>query len=308
LTIHLPYDTIPQLFQFRPNVIVSGELGMRTLQASIFRWIIGRTRLVIWATLSEITEQGRGWLRPILRRVLLRSADAVIVNGESGARYVRRFGIDEKRIFRVPQTTELKPFLKNPIEKAEPIRRRLLYLGRLIELKGLLPFVTHLSKWCRAHPLQQTELWIVGEGPVRQHLSRLLLPPNLDLRMLGHVSYDCLPEIHRQCGILVFPTFADEWGLAVVEAMASGLPVLGSCFSQAIEDLVVDGKNGWVFRPDRADEGLGALDQALCAPSHKLEQMGSQARETVRTLTPSDMADRMMTAIQYALLDSTKSS
>ena len=308
VAVHVPYDTIPQLLQFRPSAIVSGELGMRTLQATIFRWIAGRTRLVIWATLSEITEQGRGWVRPILRRVLLRSADAVIVNGCSGSRYVRRFGVDSERIFQVPQTTELAPFLENRIEKDEPNRHRLLYCGRLIPFKGLVPFVTLLSQWCRAHPSRKTELWIAGDGPVKQDLSHFPLPPNLTIRMLGHVSYERLPEVYRDCGVLVFPTLADEWGLVVVEAMASGLPVLGSRYSQAVEDLVTDGQSGWIFRPDRADEVLRGLDSALDASGEQLESMGLQARQRVQAMTPSDMADRMMNAIQYALLAGTQSS
>ncbi len=308
LAIHVPYDTIPQLLQFRPSAIVSGELGMRTLQATIFRWITGRTRLVIWATLSEITEQGRGWIRPLLRRVLLRSADAVIVNGDSGSRYVRRFGVDAKRIFQVPQTTELEPFLESQIKKDEPDRHRLLYCGRLIPFKGLVPFVTLLSQWCRAHPSRNTELWIAGDGPLKQDVSLCPVPPNLTIRMLGHVSYERLPEVYRDCGVFVFPTLADEWGLVVVEAMASGLPVLGSRYSQAVEDLVDDGQNGWTFRPDHADEVLRGLDSALTGSTEELESMGARARQRVQAMTPADMAERMMNAIRYALLAGSESS
>jgi glycosyltransferase involved in cell wall biosynthesis len=125
---------------------------------------------------------------------------------------------------------------------------------------------------------------------------------------LGYVSYDRLPEVYRECGILAFPTLADEWGLVVVEAMASGLPVLGSRYSQAVEDLVVDGQNGWVFRPDRADEVRRGLDSALCASGETLEIMGLRARQRVQAMTPADMADRMMTAIRYALLEGPQSS
>ena len=55
----------------------------------------------------------------------------------------------------------------------------------------------------------------------------------------------------RKVGVLVFPTLADEWGLVVNEALAAGVPVLGSLYSQAVEELVRDGENGWTFRPDR---------------------------------------------------------
>src|SRR5712664_3128747 len=46
LTIHFPYDTLPQLFHFHPDVIVSCELGMRTLQAAVYRHYFSNSRLV----------------------------------------------------------------------------------------------------------------------------------------------------------------------------------------------------------------------------------------------------------------------
>lgn len=306
--IHFPYDTIPQLIEFRPSAIVSGELGLRTLQASVFRSLNKRTRLVIWATLSEETERGRGRLRNLLRSMLLRSADAVIVNGESGARYVRSFGIPKERIFRAPQTTDVGRFLAMPAQREDRSRRRILYVGQLIERKGLMSFAADLVKWSVAHPWHYTELWIAGDGPVKEHLSLLRLPPNLSIRMLGHLSYHQLPEIYAQCGIFAFPTLADEWGLVVVEAMASGLPVLGSCYSQAVEDLVEDGRNGWVFRPDQPEEIRGALDRALCASANELDEMGSNARDKARRMTPACMAEQMISAIRYALMDDSQRS
>src|SRR6266404_1567587 len=63
LTIHIPYDTVPQLRRFCPDIIISCELGMRTLQAAIYRRFVRKSRLIIWATLSEVTEQGCGRMR-----------------------------------------------------------------------------------------------------------------------------------------------------------------------------------------------------------------------------------------------------
>src|SRR5260370_17360193 len=70
LEIQFPYDTIIQLKRFRPDVIVSGELGLRTLQATVYRRLTRASRLVVWATLSAITEQARGLSRTVLRLFL----------------------------------------------------------------------------------------------------------------------------------------------------------------------------------------------------------------------------------------------
>jgi glycosyltransferase involved in cell wall biosynthesis len=114
------------------------------------------------------------------------------------------------------------------------------------------------------------------------------------------VPYDRLPEVYRQAGVLVFPTLADEWGLVVVEAMAAGLPVLGSLYSQAVEDLVTDGLNGWTFRPDDSVSLLSALDRALLTSGAELDQMGWEARNRVRNMTPRVMMQQVMAAIDYS--------
>ena len=301
VAIRIPYDTWSQLRTFRPDVIVSGEMGARTLLAAAYKRSEPRTRLVIWATLSEATEQGRGFLRPVLRKILLRAADAVMVNGESGARYIRRFGVPAASIIRVPQSTELSGYLFGDSRRPAAARHRLLYSGRLIELKGLLPFLATLCTWAIAHPQRTAELWIAGDGPLREQIQKLSVPSNLEIRMLGHVPYDRLPEIYRQCGVLAFPTLADEWGMVVVESMAAGLPVLGSIHSQAVEELVQNQVNGWTFRPEEPADVRRALGQVFAASDEILDEMGARARDSVRDLTPITMADRMEAAIDYAI-------
>jgi glycosyltransferase involved in cell wall biosynthesis len=298
--ILIPYDTVPQLRRFRPDVIIAHEMGARSIQAAAYRAMSPSTRLVLWATLSEETEQGRGLLRPIIRKALLRITDSVMVNGASGNRYIGRFGVAPKKIFSVPQTTNIAPFLATPQYRDEPAVRRLIYSGRLVELKGLLPFLEELSSWAIAQPEKRAELWIVGGGPLAGVLSQFKPPANLEIKLLGQVSYDRLPEIYRQGGILVLPTLADEWGLVVVEAMASGMPVLGSIYSQAVEELVTDGITGWTFRPDRPAEIQAVLRRVFNEAAPRLRQMGAAARSSVSGMTPAAMADQMMAAVEYA--------
>jgi glycosyltransferase involved in cell wall biosynthesis len=144
------------------------------------------------------------------------------------------------------------------------------------------------------------EFWIAGEGPLHAQISSFPGPPNLSVRLLGHLDYDRLPGVYAQTGILVFPTLADEWGLVVVEAMAAGLPVLGSLYSQAVEELVVSSQNGWTFKPDEPQSFRDALNLALTAQSVQLSEMAACARQRVVRLTPADMASAMMAAIEYA--------
>ncbi|MDQ2842694.1 MAG: hypothetical protein M3Y72_16975 [Acidobacteriota bacterium] len=62
LYVHLPLDTLAQLRRFRPDVVISWELGTRTMLAAAYRMLRRRTRLLVWAEVAESTERGRGGL------------------------------------------------------------------------------------------------------------------------------------------------------------------------------------------------------------------------------------------------------
>ncbi|MBO0348035.1 glycosyltransferase family 4 protein [Phormidium pseudopriestleyi FRX01] len=298
LYVHIPYDTLWSLRQYRPDVVISGEMGMRTAQALLYRKLNPNSRMILWATVSEYSELGRGKLREQLRRALVPQADALLVNGQSGARYVRQFGVGDPSIFFAPYTTNIDPFLAVPLSRTPLDAYRLLYVGQLVERKGIEPFLSTLERWAKAHPERTLEFWLVGDGPLRSSLEQQVYSSNLRLRFLGNVEYGKLPEVYAQGGIFAFPTLADEWGLVANEAMAAGLPVLGSSYSQSVEELVVDGETGWQFRPDEPEEMYSALDRSLSMPLAQLERMRTKARDRIQYLTPDFVADNILKAIQ----------
>ncbi len=288
--LHFPYDTLWQLWRYRPDVIVSAEMGLRSLQAAIYRALVPSCRLIVWATLSEHSEQGRGRLRPRLRRWLLRRVDGVYVNGRSGARYIRRFQVPDDNVFIVPTTFEVKTYLDVPVSRPPDRAHRLLCVGQLVPRKGVDLLLDALGRWGAAHPGGHAELVVAGDGEQRAMLESHALPPNVEVSFLGNQHYARLKAVYADAGVLVFPTLADEWGLVVNEAMAAGLPVLGSLYAQSVEELVTDGETGWTFRPDHPDEFYAALCRALATPSAELDRMRVAARARVALLTPEFVA------------------
>lgn len=295
--VHLPLDTIHQLRAFNADVVISNEMGARTLLALVYRKIRPSSRLIVWAEMAQSTEQGRGRVRAVLRRFLQRNVDGFVVLGESGARYIRSLGTANEKIFRVPYTTDVKRFAASPLTRPEDQTRRLLYVGQLVERKGLLPFLNVLSRWAAANPDQLIEFTVAGDGPLRNQLEDEPLAPNLRLVTLGNISYANLPKVYSEAEIFAFPTLADSWGVVVNEALASGLPVLGSVYSQAVEELVQDGRNGWIFAPGKAEETYKAVDRSMNTPLSVLTEMRQHARTKAIELTPDYVADRIERAI-----------
>jgi glycosyltransferase involved in cell wall biosynthesis len=296
-TVHLPYDTLNQLRRFQPDVIVSGELGVRSWMAAAYKRFCPRVRLLLWATVSERTERCRGFARERLRPVLLRQADAVLVNGASGARYIAAQGVADERVTRIPYTADVDMFSVTPIDRPEPDSISLLYVGVLVPRKGVLGFLSALAAWAHLHPQRRIEFHIAGDGPERSAIEAVRCPVNLRVTLLGNVAYNDLPQVYGRSSMLVMPTLEDEWGVVINEAMAAGLPILGSEHSQAIEELVVDRETGWTFKPEDRHSVFAALDAAFDTSAGDLRRMARAARAHAVSLTPKKVAQQIAAAI-----------
>ncbi len=303
LYVHMPIDTVAQLNRFRPDIVISWEMGVRTILAAAYRGLRPSSKLIVWAEFAESTEYGRGAPRQMLRKVLHYCVDAFLVTGESGARYLRSLSVAPQKIFKIAYTTDISRFAAVRIARPGEPPSRLLYVGQLIERKGLLPFLETLSRWALLHSSRRIDFAFAGDGPLRECLQAFPVPPNVKLSFLGNVSYENLPDVYSQADIFVLPTLADTWGVVVNEAMAAGVPILGSVYSQAVSELVQNGSNGWTFRPDAPDEMFNALDRALHAPADKLQAMRECARATALRLTPDYVASLIDRAITACKID-----
>ena len=297
---HFPYDTLWILIRNRPDVVITQQLGFRTLQAVMYRVLFRRSRLIIWLGISDHTEKGTPGWREKLRKAMLRRADAVSANGAGALRYLKKLSVPAEKVFIFPYGTEVDSLVSIPLEREPGVARRLLFVGQLITRKGLMPFLHVLSEWLRINPNEKCEFVIAGSGLLREALENFPKPASLELRFVGSVRSDELNLIYRQGGIFVFPTLADEWGLPVSEAMVAGLPVLGSIYAQAVEELVEDGVTGWTFRTDMAEEMYGALDRAMRIPLGRLAEMRRMARERARRMSPEFGAKCFLGAIHLA--------
>jgi glycosyltransferase involved in cell wall biosynthesis len=203
--------------------------------------------------------------------------DEVVVNGDSGKRYVESLGFPSHRIFPIHQATDLSTFyVKRPEAMSRRLDRgltkwRLIYSGRCIDLKGLQGFFEQLLTVAQADSGFQVNWTLCGEGPVAAELEERLrqepesLRERVFLECLGSVAYSKLADVYAQADTLVLPTLSDEWGLVVNEALAMGIPVLGSRYSQAVMELIEPGKNGWIFDPLRAEDVREKIREAYHA-------------------------------------------
>ncbi|MDC0204490.1 glycosyltransferase family 4 protein [Flavobacteriales bacterium] len=120
--------------------------------------------------------------------------------------------------FDVNNTERSKRVKENPI--------RLLYVGNLLELKGIKLILMALKDIKRT----EYDFNIVGSGPDEKRLKAYVQKNNLNVNFLGQKKRNELSEYYLSHDIFVFPSLHDSGGMVVLEAKAHGLPVVVSSF------------------------------------------------------------------------------
>lgn len=123
------------------------------------------------------------------------------------------------------------------------------------------------------------KLVIVGEGPARKELMQLALKEGLAGRVsfTGLISDAELAHYYAACDVFATASTFETQGLALLEAMACGKPVVGAN-AMAIPEAVHDGKNGFLFRPFDERDCAEKIEKALHVKNYS--SLSKNARKT----------------------------
>jgi glycosyltransferase involved in cell wall biosynthesis len=225
------------------------------------------------------------WLRPFLAWTI-RSADAVTAISRSTADAVTR--IADREVSIVPYAAAL------PAARAEPARVpfadpevpiRILFVGRLVERKGVEVLVRALARLRHRRP---AELVIVGTGNREGHIRRTAalegVSEQVDLR--GGVSAEELARAYGDCDLFVLPAVVDSrgdtegLGVVLLEALAFERPVIASRLG-GIVDIVSDGVTGWLVDPGDADV-LARKIESVAADPEEARRVARRGRQDTK--------------------------
>ena len=160
---------------------------------------------------------------------------------------------------------------------------RILAVGPSIR-KGT-PYLLQAVKQLRA---PDAELWLVGDIP--PDLAPLLRRTGTAFRHLGALPHGELADVYRSASVYVLPSIEEGLPQSILEALASGLPVILTPNTGG-EDLVTDGREG-LFVPLRDAEALARALRSLYEDEARRRAMAAAAAETARAWTWDAYGDR----------------
>ncbi len=203
----------------------------------------------------------------------------ILVPSGSTERELTGKGIDPKKICLFPRgvdTARFHPsrrnekFLKERFNAGEG--PKVLYVGRISKEKDLHILAQAFIDLTRT--IKDVELVMVGDGPYLNELKELLA--GSPCIFTGFLEGDELSTIYASCDLFAFPSATDTFGNVVLEAQASGLPVIVTNSGGPHENMTPN-KTGLVVPAGEVESLLEALKSLLCDPE-RLKEMGKAAR------------------------------
>lgn len=214
-----------------------------------------------------------------LRRKTYPSADLLLVQTESVAAYCRyAFHCPVKVIPNLAPTVPAGP--ERPVGE----RLRLLAVGRLDPHKGFQHLISIFSRLAPALP--EWDLRIVGEGPQRAELERLIARFGLQDRVQLPGWNSDIDAEYAAADLFVLSSDYEGFPNALLEAMAHGLPAVSFDCDSGPRDIIRQGQDGLLVKAGDFAELERSLRQVMTGASLR-ERLGGAAREVQTRFSPS---------------------
>lgn len=291
LPLYLSRPLLPRLRRERfDTVVVGGWNHLECYQALLYARR-SRVRFVFWSETPLFDRQlDSRPARNAVKRAVVQRADGFVTPGVSGARYLKALGAAPGSIHIAPNAVDNDFWSERPADATDPTVPTVLFVGRLIEIKGIRVAV---EAFRRSQLASVGRLVVVGDGPERAAVGRLA-PANVSL--LGPQQMTALRRLYHSSTALVFPSNWEVWGVVVNEAAAAGLPTIGSDRAAAVRDQIEDEVDGLVFPAGDVDALARIFDRVATDPE-SLVRLRPGARALAERASPRACAEGIAAAL-----------
>ena len=286
------------LSRVKPDVVLCGGYNYLASWQALAWARKHRVPFLAWIeSTSRDARNNHRWVELFKKRFISR-CDAFVVPGKSSTEYVRSFNIPPSNIFVAPNAVDSAFFFQKSAEARAEGRlyreklglpeRFFLYVGRLVEDKGVFDLLTAYGQLPRAVQ-EGIGMVFVGNGPAQRELMCKAAELQCGLiKFAGFVQREELPFYYGLAEACLLPTHSDTWGLVVNEAMACGLPIIITDVAGCMADLVEDQWNGLVVPSGRPSRLTVAMQRIAASPDGCL--MGQRSQKRITEYSPESCA------------------
>ena len=195
----------------------------------------------------------------VLRRVALRICNGILAVSEATKTLTKQCGASEGRISVVYNSVNESIFRHRPKKYARELlaleedAKIILFVGNLIPRKGVEYLIKALPI-CTSKTQNRIKLIIVGDGYQKEHLqniTRKLVLENI-VEFAGRLPMDKLALYYNAANVFILPSLHEGHAVALLEAMASGLPVIATDV-EGNSESISNGENGYLVSPRNTD-------------------------------------------------------
>lgn len=234
---------LSHLAEFRPDVIVVGGYRLPLIWQSLFFAWRNHVRFFYWLEKPLPSTRIKAFARRLIWRLTLPLADGVFCIGRSAQSAYSPYA---RSTLNLPYSIDVSRYPSRDIcTAAFPVR--FLFVGQYIERKGLVPLLEVFSSLDPA----QASLSLAGSGS----LASLVTDYSRKCSHIcdyGFVQPCALPSLLASHDVFILPSHHDGWAVVILEAMASGLPVISTLDTGAFEDLLLSSGVGRLCEPNSA--------------------------------------------------------
>lgn len=284
VSVGLPSAIVALLARRRLIVRVPGD----------YAWEQGRQRFGVADSIDEFQKKRYGLRVELLRRIqrfVVKRAVLVVAPSDYFKRIVVGWGVQPSRVMRIYLGVDLGVSAEAP--RDIPEGKTLFSAGRLVPWKGFSQLVELVP--------QLPEAWhlvIAGDGPMRGALEARATELGISSRVtfLGAVSHEAVLGWLKSTDAFVLNTSFESFSFQIVEAMASGIPVIATTAGN-IPELITDGVEGVLCEPNDAEAFRHAIMSVTDEPGLWKDRTAA-AKEKAATFSLPASAAAFTAAIQ----------
>ncbi len=235
--LHINPGFFTSLLHFKPDAIISNEMGFRSLMAVFYGKLLQRPVWIWWGGTLH-TERSIGLVKKLWRRMFIYLVYRWISYGLTSTDYLLSLGVPKSSILQIQNCIDETLFVKQ-VEPSFSFYPRpvILFVGQMIGRKGVDLLLEAVAR--AQQKGYRFSLVLVGDGPEKPSLQAKAEKLGLrDTHFLPGQNPERMPSVYRSADVFIFPSLEDVWGLVVNEALWCGIPVIASIYAGCTPEIV----------------------------------------------------------------------